>query len=62
TFRLFGNMMAGVILTGVMIFIVPLVIPSVFYGLEAFLGLVQALIFGGLTLVFGYAAVTAAEQ
>jgi len=61
TFRLFGNMTAGLILTGVMIFIVPLVIPFAFYGLEAFFGLVQALIFSGLTLVFGYAAVMASE-
>ena len=61
TFRLFGNMTAGLILTGVMIFIVPLVVPFVFYGLEALFGLVQALIFSGLTLVFGYAAVMASE-
>ena len=61
TFRLFGNMTAGLILTGVMIFIVPLVVPFVFYGLEALFGLVQALIFGGLTLVFGYAAAMASE-
>ena len=62
TFRLFGNMTAGIILTSVMIFIIPLVIPSIFYGLEAFFGFVQALIFGGLTLVFGYAAVMSAER
>ena len=61
TFRLFGNMTAGLILTGVMIFIVPLVIPSIFYGLDALFGFVQALIFAGLTLVFGYAAVVSAE-
>jgi F-type H+-transporting ATPase subunit a len=62
TFRLFGNMTAGLILTGVIIFIIPLVIPSIFYGLEALFGFVQALIFSGLTLVFGYAAVMAAEE
>jgi len=62
TFRLFGNMTAGLILTGVMIFVVPLVIPSIFYGLEALFGFVQALIFSGLTLVFGYAAVVSAEE
>jgi F-type H+-transporting ATPase subunit a len=62
TFRLFGNMTAGLVLTGVVIFIVPLVIPSIFYGLEALFGFVQALIFGGLTLVFGYAAVMSAEE
>jgi len=62
TFRLFGNMTAGLILTGVVIFIVPLVVPSIFYGLEALFGFVQALIFSGLTLVFGYAAVVSAEE
>jgi len=62
SFRLFGNMTAGVILTGVAIFIVPLVLPSVFYGLEVLFGLVQAVIFAGLTAVFGYAAVGASEH
>ncbi len=61
TFRLFGNMTAGLILTGMMIFIVPMVIPAVFYGLEALFGFIQALIFSGLTLVFGYSAVMATE-
>jgi len=59
TFRLFGNMLAGVVLTGVAIFLVPLVLPSVFYALEALFGLVQALIFAGLTAIFGYVAVSA---
>jgi len=62
TFRLFGNMTAGLILTGVVIFIIPLVVPSIFYGLEALFGFVQALIFSGLTLVFGYAAVVSTEE
>lgn len=61
TFRLFGNMTAGLVLTGVVIFIIPLVIPSIFYGLEALFGFVQALIFSGLTLVFAYAAVMSTE-
>ncbi len=61
SFRLFGNMTAGVVLTGVVLFLVPLVLPSVFYGLEALFGLVQALIFAGLTAIFGYAAVGAKE-
>ena len=58
TFRLFGNMLAGVVLTGVVLFLVPLVVPSLFYALEAWFGLVQALIFAGLTAIFGYAAVS----
>lgn len=62
TFRLFGNMMAGVVLTGVALFLVPLVVPSVFYALEALFGLVQALIFAGLTAIFGYAAVSSHGQ
>lgn len=62
TFRLFGNMVAGLILTGVMIFIIPLVVPSIFYGLEAFFGFIQALIFSALTLVFGYVAVMSTEE
>jgi len=62
TFRLFGNMTAGMVLASAMIFIAPLVLPSIFYGLEALFGFVQALIFSGLTLVFGYAAVMVAEE
>jgi F0F1-type ATP synthase, subunit a len=62
TFRLFGNMTAGMILTLVMIFIIPWVVPSIFYGLEAFLGFVQAMIFGGLTLCFLVVAVMPKEE
>jgi F-type H+-transporting ATPase subunit a len=62
TFRLFGNMTAGLILTGVVIFIIPWIIPSMFYGLEVLVGFVQAMIFAGLTLGFGYAAVMATEE
>lgn len=58
TFRLFGNMLAGVVLTGVALFLVPLVVPSLFYALEALFGIVQALIFAGLTAIFGYVAVS----
>ncbi|MCK9357048.1 MAG: F0F1 ATP synthase subunit A [Dehalococcoidia bacterium] len=58
SFRLFGNMTAGVVLTGVALFIVPLVVPTLFYGLEALFGFVQALVFAGLTAVFAYAAVS----
>jgi F-type H+-transporting ATPase subunit a len=58
TFRLFGNMLAGTIVVMVMIYLIPWVIPSLFYGLEALLGFVQALIFAGLTLGFLTMAVT----
>jgi len=50
-----------VILTLIMIFLVPFVVPAIFYGLEAFFGFVQAMIFGGLTLGFACAAVMAEE-
>ncbi len=62
TFRLFGNMTAGMILTLVMIFLIPWVVPAIFYGLEAFLGFVQAMIFGGLTLCFLVVAVMSTDE
>jgi len=52
TFRLFGNMTAGEILLLIAMFLVPWVLALPFYGLELLVGFVQALIFGGLTLVF----------
>lgn len=62
TFRLFGNMTAGELLIMVMLFLIPWVAAVPFYGLELFLGFVQALIFGGLTLVFLVMAVTPREE
>ena len=61
TFRLFGNMTAGMILVMIMLFLIPWVLPSLFYGMEAFFGFVQAMIFGGLTLGFACAAVMEEE-
>ncbi|MFC1864521.1 F0F1 ATP synthase subunit A [Chloroflexota bacterium] len=52
TFRLFGNMTAGEILLLIAAFLVPWIFAIPFYGLELLVGFVQALIFGGLTLVF----------
>lgn len=52
TFRLFGNMTAGEILLLMITFLIPFVVSVVFYGLELIVGFVQALIFGGLTLIF----------
>jgi F-type H+-transporting ATPase subunit a len=52
TFRLFGNMTAGEILLLLSAFLVPWMFAIPFYGLELLVGFVQALIFGGLTLVF----------
>jgi len=61
TFRLFGNMTAGMILVMIMLFLIPWVLPTIFYGMEAFFGFVQAMIFGGLTLGFACAAVMEEE-
>ena len=62
TFRLFGNMTAGEILILVSCFLVPLVFTIPFYGLELLIGMIQALIFSGLTLVFGTIAVSSHEE
>jgi F-type H+-transporting ATPase subunit a len=59
TFRLFGNMTAGEVLLIMICVLAPLVVAVPFYGLEMILGFVQALIFGGLTLVFATMAVRA---
>lgn len=58
TFRLFGNVFAGEVLLLMMSFLVPLVLINVFYGLELFVGLIQAFVFAMLTLVFAQSAVT----
>jgi len=62
TFRLFGNMTAGEILIFSMLFLIPWVAALPFYGLELFVGFVQALIFCGLTLVFLVMAVAPHEE
>ncbi len=57
TFRLFGNVFAGEVLLLMMTFLVPFVLVNVFYGLELFVGLIQAFVFAMLTLVFAQTAV-----
>ena len=52
TFRLFGNMTAGEILVLVVLFLVPYLVIMPVYGLELLIGFIQAIIFGGLTLIF----------
>lgn len=52
TFRLFGNVFAGMVLLFVMTFLVPFVVPLPFYGLEVFVGFMQAFVFAFLTLIF----------
>ncbi|MBI2328780.1 MAG: F0F1 ATP synthase subunit A [Chloroflexi bacterium] len=62
TLRLFGNMTAGEILLLMATFLVPFLFALPFYGLELLVGFVQALIFGGLTLIFLTVAVTSHEH
>jgi F-type H+-transporting ATPase subunit a len=62
TFRLFGNMTAGEILVVMITFLVPLVLTNFVYGLELLVGLIQAVIFAGLTLVFLSVAVRHEEH
>jgi F-type H+-transporting ATPase subunit a len=59
TFRLFGNMFAGEVVILMFTFLTPLIITLPFYGLEVFVGAIQAFIFSMLTLVFAVMAVSA---
>jgi F-type H+-transporting ATPase subunit a len=64
TFRLFGNMTAGEILVFVLMFLISmlsfLVLPL--YGLELLIGFIQAIIFGGLTLIYLTTAMQSHEE
>src|SRR5437879_1033450 len=51
SFRLFGNIFAGEVLLATMLTVAPYVM-FIFIGLELFVGLIQALIFSMLSLVF----------
>jgi F-type H+-transporting ATPase subunit a len=51
-FRLFGNVFAGEVLLGVIAFLIPYVASLPFYGLELFVGFIQAVVFMMLTMVF----------
>lgn len=51
-FRLFGNMFAGAVLLFVIGSLVPVFAQSMFYLLEFFVGLIQAFVFGMLTMTF----------
>ena len=52
SFRLFGNVFAGEVLLVVIMTLVPIIAPLPFFGLEIFVGFIQALVFAMLTLVF----------
>jgi F-type H+-transporting ATPase subunit a len=58
TFRLFGNMFAGEVVILMFTFLTPLILTLPFYGLELFVGVIQAFIFAMLTLVFAVMAVS----
>ena len=58
TFRLFGNIFAGSVLMLMMTFLTPFVLILPFYGLEVFVGAIQAFVFAVLTLVFAISAVS----
>jgi F-type H+-transporting ATPase subunit a len=51
SFRLLGNMFAGMVLLFVMAYILN-VLNIAFFGLEFFVGIIQAIVFGLLTLIF----------
>jgi F-type H+-transporting ATPase subunit a len=52
SFRLFGNIFAGEVLLLVISFLVPIILPIPFLGLEIFVGFIQALVFTMLTTIF----------
>jgi F-type H+-transporting ATPase subunit a len=51
-FRLFGNIFAGEVVLATMAFLIPFFLPLPFYALEIFVGVIQALVFMMLALVF----------
>lgn len=57
SFRLFGNIFAGEVLVLMITFLMPFLIVDIIYGLELFVGLIQASVFALLTLVFATMAV-----
>jgi len=59
SFRLFGNIFAGGVLLIVMTFLMAGVLPSIFYFLEIFVGLIQAYVFAVLTLIYASQAMIA---
>lgn len=50
--RLFGNIFGGEVLVTVMYWLVPIVFPAVFLGLEVLFGFIQAMIFTVLSIVY----------
>ena len=52
TFRLFGVMFSGFVLLALVGTMVPIFVPSMIYMFELFMGVIQAFVFGMLTMVF----------
>lgn len=61
-FRLFGNIFAGEVLLTVIAFLMPILVPLPFMGLELFVGFIQALVFSMLTAVFLSLAISKTEH
>jgi len=55
-FRLFGNIFAGEVLVLMLTFLMPFLVVDLIYGLELFVGFIQAAVFALLTLVFAIGA------
>jgi len=62
SFRLFGNIFAGEVLILVMTYFMPVFLPVPFMLFEIFVGILQAAIFAGLTLIFIKVAITHHEE
>lgn len=56
SFRLFGNIFAGEVLLMIITFLVPYLAPVPFFAMEVFVGLIQAVIFAVLSMMFLVAA------
>lgn len=61
-FRLFGNIFAGEVLLTVIAFLMPVLVPLPFMGLELFVGFIQALVFSMLTAAFLSQAIAPASH
>lgn len=62
SFRLFGNIFAGEVMLTVMTVLIPYFLPLPFYGLEIFVGAIQAFVFMMLTVVFWKMAIMESEH
>lgn len=62
SFRLFGNIFAGEVLLIVISSLLPVLGPTPFWGMELFVGAIQALVFAMLTMVFIAMATTPTEH